>query len=82
MQILIPEWMLDEDRCRGMEIVKHPTLTITALFALRELIDAQPWTAAPTSTVASEASSARGKTQLAIGIPTSTKSRKVEHPQL
>ena len=60
MQILIPEWMLDEDLCHGMEIVEHPTLAITALFALRELVDAQPWTPAPTSTVASEASSPGG----------------------
>jgi hypothetical protein len=30
MQILIPEWMLDEDRCQGMEIVERPTLSITA----------------------------------------------------
>jgi hypothetical protein len=60
MQILIPEWMLDEDRCRGMEIVERPTLAITALFALRDLIDAQPWTSEPSSTVASEASSPGG----------------------
>ena len=57
MQILIPEWMLDEDRCRGMEIVERPTLSITALFTLRELVDAQQRTPAQTSTVASEASS-------------------------
>jgi hypothetical protein len=60
MQILIPEWMLDEDRCRGMEIVERPTLAITALFALRELIDAQPRTSEPSSTIASEASSPGG----------------------
>jgi hypothetical protein len=60
MQILIPEWMLDEDRCRGMEIVEHPTLAVTALFALRELIDAQQWTPEQTSTIASEASSSGG----------------------
>jgi hypothetical protein len=47
IQILIPEWMLDEDRCRGMEIVEHPTLAITALFALRELVDAQRCTPTP-----------------------------------
>jgi hypothetical protein len=41
MQILIPEWMLDEDRCHGMEIVERPSLSITALFALRELVDVQ-----------------------------------------
>jgi hypothetical protein len=56
MQILIPEWMLDEDRRDGMEIVERPTLAIAALFALRELVDAQQWTPAPTITVASEAS--------------------------
>ena len=60
MQILIPEWMLDEDHCHGMEIVERPALAITALFALRELVDAQQWTPAPTSTVASEASSPGG----------------------
>jgi len=31
VQILIPEWMLNEDLCRGMEIVEHPTLAITGL---------------------------------------------------
>ena len=60
MQILIPEWMLDEDRCHGMEIVERPSLAITALFALRELVDAQRWTPEQTSTVASEASSPGG----------------------
>jgi hypothetical protein len=60
MQILIPEWMLDEDRCRGMEIVEHLTLAITALFALRDLVDAQQRTPPPTGTVASEASSPAG----------------------
>jgi hypothetical protein len=60
VQILIPEWMLDEDLCRGMEIVEHPTLAITALFALRDLVDARQWTPAPTSTVASDASSPGG----------------------
>jgi hypothetical protein len=60
MQILIPEWMLDEDRCQGMEIVERPTLSITALFAQRELVDARQWTPAKTSTIASEASSPEG----------------------
>src|SRR5260370_8335470 len=59
-QILIPEWMLDEDRCHGMEIVERPTLSITALFTLRELVDARQWTPAQTSTLASEASSPGG----------------------
>src|SRR6266568_6853053 len=69
-QLLVPEWMLDEDLCRGMEIVERPTLAITALFALRELVDAQQWTPAPTSTVASEASSPGG----AIDEPTTPRS--------
>jgi len=60
MQILIPEWMLDEDLCHGMGIVERPTLAIAALFALRELVDAQRCTPTPKSTVASEASSPGG----------------------
>jgi hypothetical protein len=76
MQILIPEWMLDEDRCQGMGIVEHPTLSITALFALRELVDARQWTPAQTSTVASEASSPGG----AIDEPTTTGSSALEPP--
>jgi hypothetical protein len=59
-QLLIPEWMLDEDRCCGMEIVQCPTLAITALLALRALVDAQQWTPEPSDTVASEASSPGG----------------------
>jgi hypothetical protein len=60
MQILIPEWMLDEDHCRGMHVVERPTLSVAALLALRELIDAQPRTSKPSNTVASEASSLGG----------------------
>ena len=60
MQILIPEWMLDEDRCRGMEIVERPALSITALLSLRDLIDAQPRTSEPSATIASETSSPGG----------------------
>ena len=35
-----------EDRCHGMEIVERPTLSITARFELRELVDARQWTPA------------------------------------
>jgi hypothetical protein len=59
-QLLIPEWMLDEDLCRGMEIVERPTLSITALQSLRDLIDAQPRPPEPSGTIASEASSPGG----------------------
>jgi len=52
VQILIPEWMLDEELCRGMAIVERPTLAITALFALRELVDAQRCTPTPKSALA------------------------------
>jgi hypothetical protein len=76
MQILIPEWMLDEDRCHGMEIVERPTLSITALFTLRELVDAQQWTPAHTSTAASEASSPGG----AIDEPTTPGSSALGDP--
>jgi hypothetical protein len=59
VQILIPEWMLDEELCRGMEIVECPALSITALLSLRDLIDARPRTFEP-DTIASEASSLGG----------------------
>jgi hypothetical protein len=78
MQILIPEWMLDEDRCQGMEIVERPALAITALFALRELVDAPQWTPSQTSTVASEASSPGG----AIDEPTTPGSSALGDPPL
>jgi hypothetical protein len=55
VQILIPEWMLDEDLCCGMEIVECPALSITALLSLRDLIDAQPRPPEPSDTIASEA---------------------------
>ena len=55
-QLVIPEWMLDEERCRGMEIVAHPTVALPALLALRSLVDAQPHASSARSPVASEAS--------------------------
>ena len=60
VQLLVPEWMLDEHLCRGMEIVERPALAITALLSLRDLIDAQPRPFEPASTVASDASSSGG----------------------
>jgi len=59
-QLLVPEWMLDEDLGRGMEVVERPTLAITALLSLRDLIDAQPRTPEPSGTIASEESSPGG----------------------
>jgi hypothetical protein len=41
-QLVVPEWMLDEDLCRGMEIVARPTPALSALVALRSLLDPQP----------------------------------------
>jgi len=40
-QLVIPEWMLDEERCQGMQIVMQPVLAFSALQALRVLLDAQ-----------------------------------------
>jgi hypothetical protein len=59
-QLLIPEWMLDEDLCRGMEVVESPTLALSALVALRGLVDAQQSTPRVAGTVASETSSSGG----------------------
>ena len=66
VQMLIPEWMLDEDLCRGMEIVECPALSITALLLLRDLIDAQPSIPEPSGTIASEASSPGGASDESI----------------
>ena len=51
---------LAQGRSHGMEIVEHPTLAITVLFALRDLVNARQWTPAATSTVVSDASSPGG----------------------
>src|SRR5258708_36005852 len=59
-QLLVPEWMLDEDLCRGMELVERPTLAITALVSLRDLIDTQPRTPEPACTITSAAPSPGG----------------------
>ena len=40
-QLVVPEWMLDEERCQGMEITMQPVVALSALQALRVLLDAQ-----------------------------------------
>ena len=60
IQILIPEWMLDQDLCGGMEIVESPALSIAALLSLRDLGDAQPRAPEPSGGIASELSSPGG----------------------
>jgi hypothetical protein len=50
-QLLVPEWMIDEELCRGVEMVERPTLTISALLALRELVDSQPQYSPPSVSV-------------------------------
>jgi hypothetical protein len=52
--------MLDEDLCRGMEIVECSALSITALLSLRDLIDAHSRPTEPSGAIASEASSPGG----------------------
>ena len=59
-QLVVPEWMFDEECCRGMEIVAQPVLALSALQALRALIDAQPHTFQQSGSIASEASSTGG----------------------
>ena len=60
-QLVIPEWMLDEEHCRGMGVVERPTVAVSALIALRSFLDAQPIISAGAA-VASEASSPGGTT--------------------
>ena len=59
-QLVIPDWMLDEERCRGMDVVAHPTVALSALTALRSLLDAQSPASSAPGPVASEASSSGG----------------------
>jgi hypothetical protein len=54
--------VLDENLCRGMEIVERLTLTITALLSLRDLLDTQSRAPGPERTIASEASPPVGAT--------------------
>jgi hypothetical protein len=58
-QLLVPEWMLDEDLCRGVEVAERPRLAISALLALRELLDAQQHSS-PSVSILLEASSQGG----------------------
>lgn len=59
-QLVVPEWMLDEERCQGMEIALQPAVALSALQALRVLLDAQVPPFGQCGTVASEASSPGG----------------------
>ena len=78
-QLVIPEWMLDEERCQGMEIAKHPVVAMSALLALRALLDVQPPASSGIGQVLSEASSPGGATHesttprsLSVGDPQNT----------
>ncbi len=75
-QLVIPEWMLDEEHCQGMEIVAHPTVALPALLALRSLLDAQPHLSSGPGPVVSEASSPGGAHE-----STTPKSLSVGDPQ-
>ena len=74
-QLVIPDWMLDEERCRGMDVVAHPTVALSALTALRSLLDAQSPASSAPGPVVSEASSSGGAHEsttpgsLSVGAP-------------
>ncbi len=59
-QLVVPAWMLDEQHCRGMDVVERPAIALSALVALRCLIDAQPGDADFLGSLPSEASSSGG----------------------
>jgi hypothetical protein len=65
-QLVVPAWMLDEEHCRGMAVVERPLIALSALLALRSLIDTQPEDGGPDDSLPSEASSPGG----ACGEPT------------
>src|SRR5437879_12043309 len=51
VQILIPEWMLAQDLCHGMELVEPPARSITAILVSRGLRDLCLRTAVCTTTI-------------------------------
>jgi hypothetical protein len=59
-QLVVPEWMLDEEHCRGMSVVERPLVALSALLTLRSLIDAKRCDTDPHSSLNSEASSLGG----------------------
>jgi hypothetical protein len=59
-QLVIPEWMLDEELCKGMEMVERPIVALPALLALRSLLDVRPNVSSNSGPVVSEASSPGG----------------------
>jgi len=74
-QLVIPNWMLDEERCRGMDVVAHPTVALPALLMLCSLLDAQSPASSAPDPVVSEASSSGGAHEsttpgnLSVGTP-------------
>jgi hypothetical protein len=75
-QLVIPDWMLDEERCRGMEIVREPSVALAALLELRSLLDSQPLISFGSGAVVSEASSPGGARE-----STASRNPSVENPQ-
>jgi hypothetical protein len=59
-QLVVPEWMLDEEHCRGMAVVGRPLVALSALLTLRSLLDAQQGDTDPHGPLTSEASSPGG----------------------
>ena len=75
-QLVVPAWMLDEHRCRGMAIVEHPVLSIACLLALRDLLYAQLRPACHVDPLVLEASSPGGASRE----PTPSESSSVGDP--
>jgi hypothetical protein len=75
-QLVIPDWMFDEERCRGMEIVRVPSMALAALLELRSLLDSQPRISSGAGAVVSEASSLGGARE-----STASRNLSVEDPQ-
>jgi hypothetical protein len=40
-RLVVPMWMLDEERCKEMQIMAQPVVAVDALFALRDLLQSQ-----------------------------------------
>jgi len=40
-RLVVPLWMLDEERCKAMQIMTQPIVAVEALLALRNLLQSQ-----------------------------------------
>ena len=66
-QLVVPQWMFDEEMCRPMQISTQPLVDLKALSALRALLDSQHLPV-PQSSITSDSSSPGGESSATSGV--------------